>query len=63
MADKREKLKDLIFYILTLTHEPVTKVKLAKLVLFADIEHYRKTGQSITGLPYIRLKKGLGIPF
>ena len=34
------------------------KVKLAKLVLFADIEHYRKTGQSITGLHYIRLTKG-----
>lgn len=39
-------------------YKPTTKVKLAKLVLFADIEHYRKTGQSITGLHYIRLKKG-----
>ena len=56
MVNKKKKLKDLVFRILM--YEPTTKVKLAKLVLFADIEHYRKTGQSITGLHYIQLTKG-----
>lgn len=60
--EKKQALRDLILAILTRTGE-VPKVKLAKLILFAEIEHYKKTGKSITGLYFVRLVKGPVIAF
>ncbi|MCK4947819.1 MAG: SocA family protein [Candidatus Aureabacteria bacterium] len=55
-------LKNLIVSLLNeLGHS--TKVKLAKLVLFSDIEYFKKTGNSITGLYYVRLRNGPVVAF
>jgi len=61
MAQK-DKLKNLILGIL---HEcgQIPKVKLAKLILFSESEHFKKTGQSFTGLYFVRLKRGPVIAF
>lgn len=55
-------LKDLISYLLTEVGE-TSKVKLAKLILFADILHFNRTGDPITGLYYVRLKNGPVVAF
>ncbi|MEO5358746.1 MAG: Panacea domain-containing protein [Nitrospirae bacterium YQR-1] len=62
MAIEKEKLKDLIAAILNRAGK-IPKVKLAKLVLFAEIENYKKTGTSITGLYFLRLPYGPVIAF
>jgi uncharacterized phage-associated protein len=41
----------------------VSKVKLAKLILLTEIEHFRRMGKSFTGLYFVRLKKGPVIAF
>ena len=38
-------------------------LKLAKLILFADILHFNKMGVSITGMYYVRLKNGPVVAF
>jgi len=62
MGNKKEILKELILAILNKTG-PIPKVKLAKLILFAEIEHFKRTGNSITGLYFVRLKMGPAIAF
>ena len=62
MSEKKEKLKDLILYILNQAGK-IPKVKLAKLLLFSEIEHFNRVGESITGLYFVRLKKGPVIAF
>lgn len=61
-TEKKESLKNLILGILNKAKE-TPKVKLAKLVLFTEIEHFRRTKKSITGLYFVRLKKGPVIAF
>ncbi len=58
----KEKLKILIAGLLK-ELKTVTKVKLAKLILISEIEHFRKTGKSFTGLYFVRLRKGPVIAF
>lgn len=58
----RQKLETLICGILNKTG-PTPKVKLAKLILFSEIEHFNRTGDSITGIYFVRLKKGPMIAF
>lgn len=60
---KKDKLKSLIFGILTGMKSSVSKVKLAKLVLLAEIEYFKKYGRSITGLYFVRLDYGPVIAF
>ena len=62
MSKNKEQLKKLILGILNL-NGATQKVKLAKLILFSDIEHYKKTGKSITELHYIKLHKGPVVSF
>ena len=62
VAANKEKLKDLISYIVNKAGK-IPKVKLAKLVLFSEIEYFNKTGKSITDLYFVRLKKGPVIAF
>lgn len=62
MDSKKERLKNLILYILKKLGQ-VPKVKLAKLILFSEIEYFKKTGESITGLYFVRLTKGPLIAF
>ncbi len=47
-------------YVIARTEpEKLGAVKLNKVLWFADVEHYRRTGRSITGLSaYVRLPKG-----
>lgn len=58
----KENLKDLILGILAKAGE-TAKVKLAKLILFSEIEHFKAHGKSITGLYFVRLKMGPVIAF
>lgn len=58
----KSKLKILIAGLLK-SIGPIPKVKLAKLVLFAEMEHFFKTGESYTGLYFVRLRKGPVIAF
>ena len=62
MNIEKEKLSNLIHLILKKAG-PTSKVKLAKLLLFAEILHFERTGQSITGLYFVRLKYGPVIAF
>lgn len=62
MMDGKAILKDLILGFLMQAGE-ITKTKLAKLILFAEIEHFRRTENSITGLYFVRLRKGPVIAF
>lgn len=62
MMPHKEKLKSLILGILNECGE-IPKVKLAKLILFSEIEHFKKTGHSITDLYFVRLKRGPVIAF
>lgn len=56
-TEQKQKLKYLILHILSKTG-PLAKTRLAKLVLFAEIEYFDKTGVSLTGLYFVRLKNG-----
>ena len=60
---KKDKLRNLILRILNEAKEPISKVKLAKLVLFAEIEYFKKYGRSITDLYFVRLDYGPVIAF
>jgi len=62
MMGQKNKLKSLILGILNECGE-IPKVKLAKLILFSEIEHFKKTGHSFTGLYFVRLKRGPVIAF
>lgn len=62
MRAEKERLKGLISAILSQAGQ-VPKVKLAKLILLAEIENYKKTGKSITGLYFLRLPYGPVIAF
>ncbi len=53
----REKLINAIIFFLRNTRHCHT-LKLFKLLNFADFEHYRQTGKTITGLEYRALPKG-----
>ena len=53
----REKLLNAIVYFLRETNHCHT-LKLFKLLNFADFEHFRQTGRTITGLDYRALPKG-----
>lgn len=53
----REKLLNAIVYFLRETKHCHT-LKLFKLLNFADFEHFRQTGRTITGLDYRALPKG-----
>lgn len=53
----REKLINAIVYFLRETEHCHT-LKLFKLLNFADFEHFRQTGRTITGLQYRALPKG-----
>lgn len=62
MSEKKERLKNLILGFLN-AGGAMSRVKLAKLILFSDIEHYNKTGKTITGLYYVRLPWGPLVAF
>ncbi|KWT84131.1 hypothetical protein ASN18_2059 [Candidatus Magnetominusculus xianensis] len=62
MKLERERLKGLISGVLSQAGQ-VPKVKLAKLILLAEIEYYKKAGKSITGLYFLRLTYGPVIAF
>lgn len=62
MKDGKVILKDMILGLLVRA-KSVAKTRLAKLVLFTEIEHFCRTGDSITGLYFVRLKKGPVIAF
>jgi len=54
-----KRLKILIAGILKqIAPDSVAKVKLAKLVLFTEIEYFNKTGSGFTGLCFVRLTCG-----
>jgi uncharacterized phage-associated protein len=53
----REKLINAMIYFLRETNHCHT-LKLFKLLNFADFEHFRQTGRTITGLDYRALPKG-----
>lgn len=53
----RERLLNAIIYFLRETNHCHT-LKLFKLLNFADFEHFRQTGRTITGLDYRALPKG-----
>lgn len=59
---QKDKLKSLILGILNECGQ-IPKVKLAKLILFSEIEHFKKTGQSFTNLYFVRIKRGPVIAF
>jgi hypothetical protein len=53
------KLKSAIHYVVCNTDpEKLGSVKLAKILLFADMEYYRRTGTSITGCRYEKREHG-----
>ncbi|MEO5360825.1 MAG: Panacea domain-containing protein [Nitrospirota bacterium] len=62
MKLERERLKGLISAVLSQAGQ-VPKMKLAKLILLAEIEYYKKAGKSITGLYFLRLTYGPVIAF
>lgn len=62
MRNKKEMLASLILGFLNKAKE-VPKTKLAKLILFAEIEHFQRTGDSVTGLYFVRMKMGPVIAF
>lgn len=53
-----ERLKLLIRALLSKSPGGLPSVKLAKLILFTDLEYYRKYGKSFTGLYYVRKDYG-----
>jgi len=57
VSRKRQKLINAILYFLRETQHCHT-LKLFKLLNFADFEHFRQTGRTITGLDYRALPKG-----
>jgi uncharacterized phage-associated protein len=57
VSHDREKLINAIVYFLRETNHCHT-LKLFKLLNFADFEHFRQTGRTITGLDYRALPKG-----
>jgi len=57
VSRNREKLINAILYFLRETQHCHT-LKLFKLLNFADFEHFRQTGRTITGLDYRALPKG-----
>jgi uncharacterized phage-associated protein len=57
VSRNREKLLNAIIYFLRETNHCHT-LKLFKLLNFADFEHFRQTGRTITGLDYRALPKG-----
>jgi uncharacterized phage-associated protein len=57
VSHDREKLISAIVYFLRETNHCHT-LKLFKLLNFADFEHFRQTGRTITGLDYRALPKG-----
>ena len=58
MTDRqKEKLFNTIVYFLNNTKN-CYKLKLLKLLYFLDFEHYRQTGNSVTGLDYYAWEKG-----
>lgn len=54
---EREKLINAIIYFVQNTKHCHT-LKLFKLLNFLDFEHYRQTGQTVTGLKYVAWKQG-----
>ncbi len=60
IAPQDEKLSELILLFSRFSEgdAPFAKVKLAKLLLFADVRAYLKSGESITGQDYIKLEHG-----
>src|ERR1035437_1475045 len=55
-----DKLRELVLYIATASEgdEPFGKVKLNKILFFADFEAYRRFVRSITGHEYQKLAQG-----
>ncbi|MES0335022.1 MAG: Panacea domain-containing protein [Candidatus Magnetobacterium sp. LHC-1] len=62
MTAEKDRLRDLISAILSKIGQ-TGKAKLARLVLFAEFEHFKMTGESITGLHFFRLQIGPVIAF
>lgn len=57
MAFEREKLVNSIVFFAKKV-KGLGKVKLFKLLYFADLEHFRQTGRTLTGLEYKAMKMG-----
>src|SRR2546429_9837787 len=57
ISRNREKLINALIYFLGETKHAHT-LKLFKLLNFADFEHFRQTGRTITGLDYRALPQG-----
>ena len=57
VSHQREKLLNAIIYFIANTKRCHT-LKLFKLLYFLDFEHFRQTGQGVTGLRYVAWPKG-----
>lgn len=62
MEQNKERLKELLWAILSKTGT-ISAEKLAHLVLFSEIEHFKKHGKSYTGLYFVKLESGPLIAF
>lgn len=62
MENRKEKLRQLILAILNKIGKS-NKTKLAKLILFSEIEYFKKYEASFTGLYFVRLPNGPVIAF
>lgn len=53
-----ERLAKMMIYLVAQSREQLYKVKLMKLLFYADFLHYARQGVSISGFPYARLEMG-----
>lgn len=55
---KKEKLKELIWYIVKNYNYELYETKLWKLLFFCDSDYFEKYGKYLTGIEYIKNKQG-----
>lgn len=55
---KKEKLKELIWYICENYNQQLFETKLWKLAFFCDADYFQKYNESITSVPYIKNARG-----
>lgn len=55
---KKEKLKELIWYICENYNQRLFETKLWKLIFFCDADYFQKYGEIITAVPYIKNHRG-----
>lgn len=55
---KKEKLKELIWYVTKNYNQELYETKLWKLLFFCDADYYEKYNEKLTGIDYIKNKQG-----